>query len=129
MSYFRYRGKPIESEQELLELYAVPDIEQIPVFNTIREAKDLVVGIVDQGVSEGHVISVEGSWGSGKTSFARILHQRLSETELHLSFVRFDSLYYGNPSEATTILLDDVFGILRSDFSTKKRRKLALRLG
>ena len=116
MSYFRYRGKPIESEQELLELYAVPDIEQIPVFNTIRDAKDLVVGIVDQGVSEGHVISVEGSWGSGKTSFARILQQRLSETELHLSFVRFDSLYYGNPSEATTILLDDVFGILRSDF-------------
>jgi hypothetical protein len=116
MSY--YRGKPVENFDELLKLYATEDRSQIPIYRTLENAKSLIEELYEQETSDGFVISVEASWGSGKTSFIRLLQKEL-EQSLNISVVSFDSLYYGNASEATTILIDSIFQTLKNDFGIR----------
>jgi hypothetical protein len=120
-----YRGKPVERIDELLELYATEDKSQIPVFNILEDAKNLLAELYEKPYSEGFVISIEGGWGTGKTSFLNLLGHELSD-DLNISVVSFDSLYYGNPSEATSILIESIFTKLKNDFGVRVKEGLEI---
>lgn len=115
-----YRSRPLNSEDELRNYYG-PELkdEQIPFLQKLIAAKASLREIVESRslTNSGIVISIEGTWGSGKTSFVKLLCDDL--TTQNAAVVTYDSLYYGNASEATNIFIKSIFEAVRDRFGVK----------
>lgn len=114
-----YRSTPLEGAKELHDIYGTQDSSAIPFLHLLNLTKDKIRSLITENdlTKGGLVVSVEGTWGSGKTSFVDLLCQ---ETEdLNVAIVRYDSLYYGNASEATDIFIKDIFDTVQERFGVK----------
>lgn len=110
------RSTPLENLSELYGIYGEDDPTSLAFFTKIEEMQRELQGILrredlkDQGV----VLSVDGTWGSGKTTFMNLVLKGIEEENVVL--ISYDCLFYGNVSEATTIFLDDIFKKIRETF-------------
>ncbi|MDN5275917.1 MAG: putative P-loop ATPase [Candidatus Saccharibacteria bacterium] len=113
------RSTPLESFDELFKIYETNDPNSIPFIGKVKEMQMALreVFALENYKSKGVVLSVEGTWGSGKTTYMNLA---LSELEDESAiFIKYDSLFYGNVSEATSIFIDDIFKKVRESFGVE----------
>jgi len=114
-----YRSTPIRAIAELHDIYGSQPTLGIPFLQLLDSTTADLRSLVDEvSLREGgFVISVEGSWGSGKTSFVDLLCNAIND--LDIAIVRYDSLYYGNASEATGIFIKNIFDEVQDKFGVR----------
>lgn len=115
------RSTPMESFEELYEIYETREHAAIPFLGKIQEMQSVLREVIlRKDLKEmGVVLSVEGTWGSGKTTFMNLA---LAEIENeNVVTIKYDSLFYGNVSEATAIFLDNIFKKVRDTFGVELR--------
>lgn len=114
-----YRSTPFKGIDDLHQYYGEKEAKQTPYYLKLKQAtKDLKEIVSSQDFTKnGLVISIEGTWGSGKTSFVQLLCDDLIEE--NVAIVKYDSLYYGNVSEATDIFIKSIFEEVKEKFGVK----------
>ncbi len=114
-----YRSTPLESREELYEIYGTSTASEIPFLQKLDTATANLREIINNKklAQGGLVVSIEGTWGSGKTSFVELLCKGVED--MNVAVVKYDSLYYGNVSEATDIFIKDIFEEVRERFGIK----------
>jgi KAP-like P-loop domain-containing protein len=110
-----FRSTPLPSLGALHEYYET----ETPFEQKLNNTKNSLQEIIDSDTYSKHglVISIEGTWGSGKTSFIQLLCDEISDKNVAL--VKYDSLYYGNVSEATGIFIKAIFDEVKERFGVK----------
>lgn len=115
-----YRSTPLKDIAELQGYYGQETpTDQIPYVQRLNEAIDCLSGVIKSSDynSTGMVFTIEGTWGSGKTSMVTFLCHELAKHET--AIVKYDSLYYGNVSEATDIFIKAIFEEIKERFGIK----------
>jgi|GEM_PF-6607789 len=115
-----YRSKPLKSDRDIERFYKSSDEFNSTRFGqTLAQAKQDLKDIIDSTEYEenGLVLAINGTWGSGKTSFVNQLKASLREE--NAAIVSYDSLYYGNVSEATSIFIKSIFDEVKEQFGVK----------
>jgi hypothetical protein len=114
-----YRSTPKRDIKDLYSLYGTEHHDQIPFLRNLDETTASLKSIIRkrQFREQGIVLSVEGTWGSGKTTFVELLCQALEPEDV--AIVKYESLYYGNVSEATDIFIKDIFDEVQEKFGIK----------
>jgi hypothetical protein len=114
-----YRSTPIKTVEELHDIYGTQNSSEIPYLQLLESTTDNLRSLVNEVdlSGGGFVMSVEGTWGSGKTSFVDLLCNAMGD--LNVATVRYDSLYYGNASEATGIFIQNIFDEVQEKFGVK----------
>lgn len=115
-----YRSTPVNTLSELQVFYGDEvNINQTRFGQALARANSDLKEIIrsDSYRKHGLVISIEGTWGSGKSSFVQIL-SNLLEAE-NIALIKYDSLYYGNVSEATAIFIKSIFDKVKECFGVK----------
>jgi len=113
------RSTPLESFEELYKIYETDDPNSIPFIGKIKEMQMALreVFVLESYKSKGVVLSVEGTWGSGKTTYMNLVLSELEDE--NAIFIKYDSLFYGNVSEATSIFINDIFMKVRESFGVE----------
>jgi hypothetical protein len=115
------RSTPLDNFDDLLPIYETTDRNAVPIYNKVSEMQHALQEVLlRQDLKElGVVMSVEGTWGSGKTTFINLALEKLAEENVVI--VKYDSLFYGNVSEATSIFISDIFKTIRNSFGIELR--------
>jgi energy-coupling factor transporter ATP-binding protein EcfA2 len=115
-----YRSTPVSTLEELQTYYGSGvTISQTRFGQELAHANSQLKEIIrsDKYKTHGIVVSIEGTWGSGKSSFVQILSHLLKDENIAL--IKYDSLYYGNVSEATDIFIKSIFEEVKDRFGIK----------
>jgi energy-coupling factor transporter ATP-binding protein EcfA2 len=115
-----YRSIPVNTLEELQVYYGSGlDINRTHFGQVLEQASAQLKEIIHSNKFKTHgiVVSIEGTWGSGKSTFVQILSHLLKDENIAL--VKYDSLYYGNVSEATDIFIKSIFEEVKDCFGVK----------
>ena len=115
------RSTPMEDFGRLYEIYETSDHEAIPILSKIKEMQAVLREVLLRSDLKelGVVLSVEGTWGSGKTTFMNLALAEIANENVVI--IKYDSLFYGNVSEATGIFIDNIFRTVRDTFGVELR--------
>jgi len=111
-----YGSTPLNDIEELYSIYETRDPSAIPFLNKVSDARKAFKQIVlsSEFNSCGVVVSINGTWGSGKTSFIQLAKEVFDE--YNVSVINYDSLFYGNVSDATAIFIENIFAQIKERF-------------
>lgn len=110
------RSTPLECIDDLYIIYETRDPTEIPFLSKLKSTQATIREIftLDKYKSQGIVLSIEGTWGSGKTTLMNLTLNEL--TNENAVIINYDSLFYGNVSEATNIFINDIFDRVKEVF-------------
>lgn len=121
--------EPYRNIRELLKDYGIEAKELAKAkneLNFVKQIFDLKVRLESHygtPTESGLVFSIQAPWGMGKTSFVNILLDEIKHSDKidsqSLCIFKYDSLYYGNVSEAITIFIDNLFRSIEKTYSIK----------
>ena len=118
-----YRSSPLKDIEFVREIYGgIPD-EAIPFLSEVDRAKNFLRNLTsgNELSDYGAVVSVEGSWGSGKTTFVNLILDELKDS--NVAIIEFDSMYYGNSSEAAEVFFNKIFSSIKESFGVSIKSK------
>lgn len=121
-----YRSTPIDNLELLFEIYGTCDSSRIPFLAKLEQSSRTLHEIFVRSDFREHgvVLTIEGTWGSGKTSFVCLMMKKL-ENE-NIAVVQFDSLFYGNVSEASGIFVKSIFEKVKETFGVSLKNGSSL---
>ena len=121
-----YRSTPLNSIEELYSIYETSDPSAIPFLNKVAEAKNDFRQILHSSKFNeyGVVVSVNGTWGSGKTSFIQLVKEVFDD--YNVTIINYDSLFYGNVSDATAIFIENIFKQVKERFGVELKNGISI---
>ncbi len=121
--------EPYKHIRELLKDYDLKESElekakqELNFVKQIYGLKKRLENGYNTSTDSGVVFAIQAPWGMGKTSFVNILLDEVKSSEKidaqSLCIFNYDSLYYGNVSEAITIFIDNLFRIIEKTYSIR----------